>query len=259
MQSEPVGPWWERSPGVAVDALLSANDGTGRVAGAGEYYHYSNLGFALLGEAVARLRGAPWWDVVAAELLRAAGHDAHVVPPGGAARPGSQRRALHRRARRRAPPGHPRDGAGRAGLEHGHRPAPVGRLPGHRSPRRPGTGDPGRDGDGPATGPGYGLGPAADRRRRPPPDRAHRLDAGLPGQPVRRPLDARRLRRADQRHHRARHGVGAEDAARRRRARPGRAVDAERRRTRRRSPACRACGSGATPPSSSAGTAARLC
>ena len=35
MQSEPVGPWWERSPGVAVDALLSANDGTGRVAGRG--------------------------------------------------------------------------------------------------------------------------------------------------------------------------------------------------------------------------------
>jgi CubicO group peptidase (beta-lactamase class C family) len=73
MQSEPVGPWWERSPGVAVDALLSANDGSGRVAGAGEYYHYSNLGFALLGEAVARLRGAGWWDVVTAELLEPLG------------------------------------------------------------------------------------------------------------------------------------------------------------------------------------------
>ena len=64
MQSEPVGSWWERSPGVELDALLAANDGSGAVAGPGEYYHYSNLGFALLGEAVARLRGATWWDVV---------------------------------------------------------------------------------------------------------------------------------------------------------------------------------------------------
>jgi CubicO group peptidase (beta-lactamase class C family) len=69
MQSEPAGPWWERSPGVTVPALLAANPGSGRVAGAGEYYHYSNLGYALLGEAVARLRGAGWWDCVSEELL----------------------------------------------------------------------------------------------------------------------------------------------------------------------------------------------
>src|SRR5918994_6039709 len=73
MQSEPVGPWWERSPGVAVDALLSANDGTGRVAGAGEDYHYSNLGFALLGEAVGRLRGGPWGGVRPPGLLQPPG------------------------------------------------------------------------------------------------------------------------------------------------------------------------------------------
>jgi CubicO group peptidase (beta-lactamase class C family) len=69
MQSEPDGSWWERSPGVSVPTLIGANDGSGRVAGPGEYYHYSNLGYALLGEAVARLRGRPWFDVVSAELL----------------------------------------------------------------------------------------------------------------------------------------------------------------------------------------------
>jgi CubicO group peptidase (beta-lactamase class C family) len=69
MQSEPVGSWWERSPGVDVDALLAANDGSGAVAGPGEYHHYSNLGFALLGEAVARIRGAHWWEVVEREIL----------------------------------------------------------------------------------------------------------------------------------------------------------------------------------------------
>ena len=39
------------------------------MAGAGEYFHYSNLGYALLGEVVARLRRAPWWEVVADRLL----------------------------------------------------------------------------------------------------------------------------------------------------------------------------------------------
>jgi len=69
MQSEPVGPWWERSPGTDFDALVAANDGSGAVAGPGEYYHYSNFGYALLGEAVARLRGESWWEVVRERLL----------------------------------------------------------------------------------------------------------------------------------------------------------------------------------------------
>lgn len=69
MQSEPVGPWWERSTGGDADALIAANDGSGRVAAAGEYFHYSNLGFGLLGEAVARLRGTDWWTTVETRLL----------------------------------------------------------------------------------------------------------------------------------------------------------------------------------------------
>jgi len=69
MQSEPVGSWWERSPGVDAAALLVANDGSGAVAQAGDYFHYSNLGFALLGEATARLRDATWWEVVSQRLL----------------------------------------------------------------------------------------------------------------------------------------------------------------------------------------------
>ncbi|RNM11137.1 serine hydrolase domain-containing protein [Nocardioides pocheonensis] len=69
MQAEPVGPWWERSPGVPVPDLLAANDGTGRVLEPGMAFHYSNLGFALLGEVVARLRGADWWSLVSDRLL----------------------------------------------------------------------------------------------------------------------------------------------------------------------------------------------
>lgn len=69
MQAEPVGPWWERSPGVPVADLVAANDGTGRVLAPGVAFHYSNLGFALLGEVVARLRGDDWWSLVRGRLL----------------------------------------------------------------------------------------------------------------------------------------------------------------------------------------------
>jgi CubicO group peptidase (beta-lactamase class C family) len=69
MQSEPSGPWWERSDGVAFDRLLAANDGSGAVFDRRRAYHYSNLGFALLGEVVARLRGTSWWDTLSERLL----------------------------------------------------------------------------------------------------------------------------------------------------------------------------------------------
>ena len=84
MQSEPVGPWWERSPGVDFAALVAANDGSGAVARPGEFYHYSNLGYALLGETVARLRGATWWDVVRERVLAPLGMERttyHPEPP----------------------------------------------------------------------------------------------------------------------------------------------------------------------------------
>jgi CubicO group peptidase (beta-lactamase class C family) len=75
MQSEPVGSWWERSPGVKFATLVAANDGSHAVGAPGEF-HYSNLGFALLGETLARLRGESWWDVVSRRVLAPLGlHD----------------------------------------------------------------------------------------------------------------------------------------------------------------------------------------
>lgn len=74
LQSEPVGSWWERSPGVDFATLVAANDASGSVSEPGGF-HYSNLGFALLGEAVARVHGASWWDVVSAHVLAPLGLD----------------------------------------------------------------------------------------------------------------------------------------------------------------------------------------
>lgn len=69
LQSEPVGPWWERSVGRSSDDVIAANDGSGRVFAAGQRYHYSNFGYALLGEAVSRLRGERWESLVSARVL----------------------------------------------------------------------------------------------------------------------------------------------------------------------------------------------
>ena len=69
MQSEPVGSWWERSPGVDFERLNRLNTGAGAVAGAGDYFHYSNLGYGLLGEVVARVHDRPWWTVIRDDLL----------------------------------------------------------------------------------------------------------------------------------------------------------------------------------------------
>jgi CubicO group peptidase (beta-lactamase class C family) len=65
--AEAPGEWWERTPGGPLAELPLDDDAV--VLGAARRFHYSNLGYGLLGELVARLRGRSWDDVVAAEIL----------------------------------------------------------------------------------------------------------------------------------------------------------------------------------------------
>ncbi len=69
MQSEPEGPWWERSPGVPFAELAARLDDKHAAHPAGATYHYTNLAYALLGELVARHRGTSWPEVVRNRLL----------------------------------------------------------------------------------------------------------------------------------------------------------------------------------------------
>ncbi len=69
MQSEPVGAWWERSAGQSFEELTAANTDSGAVFPLLQQFHYSNLGFALLGEVAARLVGVTWWSAVEARIL----------------------------------------------------------------------------------------------------------------------------------------------------------------------------------------------
>lgn len=65
--AESPGGWWERTPGGPLEDLALTDRDV--VLGAARRFHYSNLGFGLLGELVARLRGTSWEDAVTAEVL----------------------------------------------------------------------------------------------------------------------------------------------------------------------------------------------
>jgi CubicO group peptidase (beta-lactamase class C family) len=69
MNAEPEGPWWERNPGVTFDELTAAMSDAQAVGPADRRHHYSNLGYGLLGEIVARLRGASWLELVQERIL----------------------------------------------------------------------------------------------------------------------------------------------------------------------------------------------
>src|SRR6478672_3305140 len=57
LQAETSGPWWERTPGGSWSDLVASRPALRFRPGA--RFHYSNVGYAVLGELVARLRGMP--------------------------------------------------------------------------------------------------------------------------------------------------------------------------------------------------------
>jgi D-alanyl-D-alanine carboxypeptidase len=88
MQSEPAGSWWERSAGLTFEELAVANDGSAAALPSGQQFHYSNLGYALLGEVAARLLGSTWWEGVQGRILGPLGMRRTSYLPEGAAAQG---------------------------------------------------------------------------------------------------------------------------------------------------------------------------
>jgi CubicO group peptidase (beta-lactamase class C family) len=84
--AESPGGWWERVPGGPLADLGLAGEHV--VLGEARRFHYSNLGFGLLGELVARLRGRSWADAVTAEVLAPLGMDRTTPRPSGRAAQG---------------------------------------------------------------------------------------------------------------------------------------------------------------------------
>lgn len=70
LESDPPGPWWERAPSQARADLSALTGRTPLRHPAGRRFHYSNVGYAMLGALVAQIRGRNWTEVVREEVLR---------------------------------------------------------------------------------------------------------------------------------------------------------------------------------------------
>jgi len=73
LPAEPPGPWWERHDDSALADLSRRLDGQHLAVAGGAHFHYSNVGYALLGAVVERVRGAPWREVLRTRLLEPLG------------------------------------------------------------------------------------------------------------------------------------------------------------------------------------------
>jgi CubicO group peptidase (beta-lactamase class C family) len=109
LQAETGGPWWERTGGGDFDGLVADLDGPGVVEAAGRHYHYSNLGYGVLGRIIEAHHHVPWAQVVDDTLLRPLGLGRTTYGPDRPARRRVRRPPLGGPAAARAR-GHPRCG-----------------------------------------------------------------------------------------------------------------------------------------------------
>lgn len=73
LPAEPAGPWWEGHDGGDFEMLAGQVLEQELVHPAGERHHYTNVGFGLLGELVAGLRGTSWIEAVTERVLQPLG------------------------------------------------------------------------------------------------------------------------------------------------------------------------------------------
>ncbi|MFG3198248.1 serine hydrolase domain-containing protein [Streptomyces sp. NPDC048208] len=73
LAAESPAPWWERTPGALRPQLSDVLGEKPLLHPAGRRHHYSNPGYTLLGALVEELRGAPWEQVLCAEVLEPLG------------------------------------------------------------------------------------------------------------------------------------------------------------------------------------------
>jgi CubicO group peptidase (beta-lactamase class C family) len=86
LQAETDGPWWERTSGGDWTSLMASGPGLRFTPGTA--FHYSNVGYGVLGELVARLRGVTWQDAVRDGILVPLGMTRTTTRPVKPAAPG---------------------------------------------------------------------------------------------------------------------------------------------------------------------------
>jgi CubicO group peptidase (beta-lactamase class C family) len=85
LQREPHGDVWDTLRAPDAERLIAELTHAERVLPPARRYHYSNLGLALLGELVGRLRGGTWADVLAERILAPLGLTGVTPAPGDGA------------------------------------------------------------------------------------------------------------------------------------------------------------------------------
>jgi CubicO group peptidase (beta-lactamase class C family) len=80
--------WWERAPGEPWPQFAEHLSEDDLKHPTGRRFHYSNLGYAVLGEVLARCRQRPWADVVRDEVLLPLGMTRTTTRPSGRAAQG---------------------------------------------------------------------------------------------------------------------------------------------------------------------------
>lgn len=83
LTSESPGSWWERTPGEDWPALAASLAEGATKHRPGSRFHYSNVGYGVLGELIARHRGVTWFDAVRAEILTPLGMSRTMPHPDG--------------------------------------------------------------------------------------------------------------------------------------------------------------------------------
>jgi CubicO group peptidase (beta-lactamase class C family) len=82
LRAETAGPWWERTPGTSLADLAASSLGAEAARfRSGRRFHYSNVGYALLGALLTAQHGLPWYDVIARDLLRPLGMNRTTTRP----------------------------------------------------------------------------------------------------------------------------------------------------------------------------------
>jgi len=81
LTAEPPGPWWERTPGAPAPGVLADDELARPPHRPGRRLHYSNVGYALLGQVITRLRGMSWDRAVHEEVLHPLGMRATTTRP----------------------------------------------------------------------------------------------------------------------------------------------------------------------------------
>ena len=88
LQAETDGPWWERTAGGDWSQLAASLSPASQRHRAGVRFHYSNVGYGVLGELLGRLRASTWHEVVAQQFLAPLGMTRTTLRPDGPHAPG---------------------------------------------------------------------------------------------------------------------------------------------------------------------------